>query len=325
MTTRNGSAPFQAERADTVSRNIHHARPVPAGRNAISTPGTPSAAEKRSHDVAFPTKPSNLSIGEGLMKYVTDAVKYLKDNSPKTLPYERIISYISLPNDLRRKEHLLHRALKDHPRMIYTPSARTAQLLARGQIADEEVRNKDSFKYRPLHPVTNPTELRAYLATLDTAHGIPVKELKDGWPDCVPALINLEAQGHVLLLRNKKDGTPRTVWPDSPAYHILSVPPKASGTSSLTADETPPVPLVKQADDDFKEKWAKIRLPANENDLRLELERANLTPTSVVREVRTVEVKKRERKRVERKNGKKTNVHMTGILKDYSKMRPGGR
>lgn len=260
------------------------------------------------------------------MKYVTDAVKYLKDNSPKTLPYERVISYISLPNDLRRKEHLLHRALKDHPRMTYTPSARTAQLLARGQTADEEVRNKDSFKYRPLHPVTNPTELRAYLATLDTAQGIPVKELKDGWPDCTPALANLEAQGHVLLLRNKKDGTPRTVWPDSPAYHILSAPLKAGGTSSSSsADEIPPPPLVKQADDDFKEKWAKIRLPTHENDLRLELERANLTPTSAVREVRTVEVKKRERKRVERKNGKKTNVHMAGVLKDYSKMRPGGR
>ena len=56
-------------------------------------------------------------------------------------------------------------------------------------------------------------------------------------------------------------------------------------------------------------------------EIRRELEKAGQTPTSAVREMKRIEAKKKEKRRVNRKGGKTTNSHMLGILKDYSKGR----
>ena len=168
---------------------------------------------------------------------------------------------------------------------------------------------KESFKYRPLHPVTNGEELKEYLARQATAQGIPVKDLKDGWTDCIPTVDLLESQGHILVTRNKKDNTPKTVYYDSPTYHITRQQP-ATTTNPVTKSGV---------DSDFVEIWAKTELPASEQEIRTELEKAGLTPTSQVKEVKKVEARRKEKRRVNRKGGKTTNAHMLGILKDYSK------
>ena len=237
------------------------------------------------------------------MKIVVDAVDRLRKQSgaaPTT--FAELIRFLSLPytlNNARGRENI-KTALKRHHRITYLGG------------------KEEEFKYRPLHPVTNGDELRNYLATLETAQGILVKELKDGWPDCIPTLDLLESEGHILVHRKRKDNTPLSVYPDNPSWHITT-------TTATPSSSNNPVLKIRQADPDFTKFWSQIRLPPNENDIRKELESAGLTPTSAVREASKVVGRKKERKRVDRKNAKKTNTHMAGILKDYSKMRPGAK
>jgi transcription initiation factor TFIIE subunit beta len=226
------------------------------------------------------------------MTQVWTAVKYLKDKSPAIVPFDDVISYLSLPTDAAKNIPLIRRALRESDRATYISKA-------------ESGNGKESFKYRPLYPVTDAEELKDCLATLgqESAQGIPVKDLKDGWPDCTAHLDRLETEGFVLITRWKKDSTARTIYPDSPSYHILN----------------PTSGLPQKVDADFVDVWSKTKLPGSEMEIRNELEKAGLTPTSQVREVRRTEGKKKEKRRVHRKGGKTTNAHMLGILKDYSR------
>ncbi|EMC98298.1 hypothetical protein BAUCODRAFT_121175 [Baudoinia panamericana UAMH 10762] len=277
---------FQADRAEAAARNLPQSRPAAAPARTSTPKPAPAPPEKRTHDAAFPAAPT----GE-IFKVVVNTVEYLKGKNAAPVPFEEIIRYLSLPVDLQRKQETIKRALRTHNR-----------------VQQITIDGKESFKYRPQHDVTNGDELLSYLARQDSAAGIPVKELKDGWPDCVPTLKRLEADGQVLLTSNKKDGVPRVVYADDPSYYPAS-------TSSLKG----------AVDPEFVDFWSKIRLPANENDIRVELERAGLTPTSAVREVKKVEMRKDKKRRAEKKNAKKTNVHLAGVLKDYSKLKQVGR
>ena len=176
------------------------------------------------------------------------------------------------------------------------------------------MKGKEVFKYRPLHPVTNAEELREYLARRQTttATGVSVKELKDGWPDCAPVLDTLERAGFLLVTRKRKDDSAVSVYPDNPSWHLD--PP-----SSATPSKATPYPPVPKLDADLASFWLGIKLPASEDEMRMELEKAGITPTSTVKEVVVKGQGKRERKRVVRANARKTNSHMEGILKDYSK------
>ncbi|KAK1818264.1 hypothetical protein LTR12_007296 [Friedmanniomyces endolithicus] len=281
---------FKSERAEVVSRNAAHSRPTTTGPiSRTSTPKPSSGAnnnEKRTHDAAFPS--SRGVAGGEIMRLVVGAVEKLKDNDFKPLSWLELLRYMSLPLDLRgaKGEATFKRALQSHHRLQYIHAKDSAD-------------GQESFRYKPLHPVTNGEELRDYLARLETAQGVPVKELKDGWPDCIPTLDRLENLGCILVSRSKKDGAPHRVRRSFLRYfqEVVKISP------------------------DFQAFYSNIRLPANDNDLRAELEKAGLTPTSAVREVSKGPLKKKERKRVDRKNAKKTNVHLAGLLKDYSKVK----
>ena len=301
---------FQSERADAVSRNIQHARPT----TTITTPtttapprsstSTPKPTEKRSHDAAYVPGPTvkNEGVGREMMSHVVFTITFLRQNSPEIIPWSRITSWLSLPQDLKKNLPFIKRALQANERATYLSASESG--LGPGQ---------DGFKYRPLHPVTNGEELREYLATMDSARGISVKELKDGWPDCASTLDLLESRGQILVSR-KKDNVAHLVWPDNASFHPPNTHSKPSSSAITEA--------VGKVDPDFIDFWSKIKLPANDNDVRTELERAGLTPTSAVKEAKKVELKK-GRKRAEKKNAKKTNVHMAGILKDYSGRKAG--
>jgi transcription initiation factor TFIIE subunit beta len=284
---------FRTELSDATSRNIAHSRPSSAAPARTSTP-KPGEAAKRTHDAAFSAPPAQLPStnhgGSELLTQVWNAVKYLKDKEMKPVPFDQLIGYLSLPNDAEKNIPLIKRALIQHHR---------AQYLTK----DASPNGKESFRYMPMHAVTNAEELKDYLARQPTAQGIPVRDLKDGWPDCAAYLDALEREGAILVTRNKKDNTPRMVWTDSPTYHILNA-----------TNQQP-----QKADSDFVDVWSKTKLPGSEMELRTELEKAGLTPSSQVKEVRKVEAKRKEKRRINRKGGKTTNSHMLGILKDYSK------
>lgn len=285
----------KADIADAASRNLAHARPSSSTPARTSTPKPTNNDTKRSHETAFSSNNATvapLSAGQAggeLLTNVVTAVKYLKDKDSRPVPFDDIIGYLSLPIDLQKNIPRIKIALRGHERVDYISKA-------------DSPNGKESFKYRPKHPVSNGDELREYLARQPTAQGVPVRELKDGWPDCVSTIDKLERECGLLATR-AKDGTARLVWADSPTYHLLN----------------PATQLPQRADQDFCDFWAKTKLPASEMDVRSELEKAGLTPTSQVKEVRKMDNKKKERKRVIRKNGKTTNSHMAGILKDYTR------
>ncbi|GAB7342870.1 hypothetical protein MBLNU457_g0993t1 [Dothideomycetes sp. NU457] len=150
-----------------------------------------------------------------------------------------------------------------------------------------------TFKFRPVHNVRSADELRAYLQRQTTAAGIKVPELKDGWPGAVDAIDLLEREGTLLVTRNKKDNAPKMIWPNDPSLGL-----------SVTVD------------DDFQAYWHKIKVP-DSTDLRKELEKAGLTPTSQVKEAPQVSAGGKKKKRINRKAGRSTNTHMSHILKEY--------
>lgn len=285
---------FKSDYSDAASRNVQYSRPSSTAPARTSTPKP--AETKRSHETAFSSASSQPSstiqgtAGSELLTQVWNAVKYLKEKDSKPVIIDNLIGYLSLPNDAQKNIPLIKRALMQHKSVEYLSKT-------------ESGNGKESFKYRPLHPVTNAEELKDYLARLPTAQGLSVKELKDGWPECNAALDKLEREGFILIVRNKKENTPKFVYPDSPSYHILN----------------PATQQPQKADADFVDVWSKTKLPAAEMEIRSELEKAGLTPTSQVKEVKRLEVKKKEKRRVNRKGGKTTNSHMLGILKDYSR------
>lgn len=150
-----------------------------------------------------------------------------------------------------------------------------------------------TFRFRPIHNVRSADELRAYLQQQKTAAGIKVVELKDGWPGAVDAIDLLEREGTLLVTRNKKDNAPKMVWPNDPSLG-LSV----------------------AVDDDFQAYWHKTKVP-DATDLRKELEKAGLTPTSQVKEITPVNGAIKKKRRINRKAGRSTNTHMSHILKEY--------
>ena len=74
-------------------------------------------------------------------------------------------------------------------------------------------------------------------------------------------------------------------------------------------------------DQEFKNEWHQIMIPAGQDDLRKTLLQAGLKPSSTARAPTTTKPKETKRK-VNRKGGKQTNTHMGGILKDFSHLRP---
>lgn len=274
---------FKSDLSEAATRNLAHSRPSSV---APVRTGTPQQGVKRGHDgtaVSSQPTPSErrpAAVGSELMTHVIYAQEYLKEKFPTSVTFDDILAYLSLPTDLQKHKALIKVALQDHHRVTYTSKA-------------ESSTGKELFRYNPIHPVASADELLSYLNSRQTFAGISAKELKDVWSDSVTAMDKLESQHKILITRNKKDNTPRTVWPDDPELH---------------ADQ----------DSDFVDFWTKTKLPASDTEIRNELEKAGVTPTSQVKEIRKVEHKKREKRRVNRASGKTTNLHMMGLLKDYS-------
>lgn len=151
---------------------------------------------------------------------------------------------------------------------------------------------KNSFKYISTYDVHSANELLKLLKSQVTFKGISCKELKDGWPQCDETINQLEEDSKILVLRTKKDRTPRYVWYNNGGD-------------------------LHRIDEEFIKMWENVQLPQfSELPRKLQdlgLKPASVDPASVKRQSSKVEVKKKKQRR-----GKVTNTHMAGILKDYS-------
>ena len=151
---------------------------------------------------------------------------------------------------------------------------------------------KSSFKYMSTYDVHSADELLNLLRSQVTFKGISCRELKDGWPQCDETINDLEEESKILVLRTKKDRTPRYVWYNNGG-------------------------LLSHIGEDFVKMWENVQLPQfSELPRKLQdlgLKPASVDPATIKRQTTNVEIKKKKQRR-----GKVTNTHMAGILKDYS-------
>lgn len=148
------------------------------------------------------------------------------------------------------------------------------------------------FRFKPMHSIRSGELLLGYLQSQPTAQGLLVRDLRDGWPGAEDTIKNLETGGKLLVTRNKKDNHAKMVWPNDPSLAI-------------------------HIDDEFQTMWHKIKLP-EPAALADELEKAQLLPANKSRNVKLKPKVVEKKIKKPRRGGRTTNVHMQGVLRDYS-------
>ena len=221
------------------------------------------------------SQPADTGTGRETGTKIRYALEYLKDkDTPRTL--EQLLLYLSLQHEPEEYKQMIFGILVRHEKVNYDKETAT-------------------FTFRPFQNIKSAEQLLRFLQTQRTAQGLRVYDLREGWRDAEGAIDQLEAQGKLLVIRNKKDNHPRMVWPNDPT-------------------------LTFNIDDEFQQIWHKIKLP-EAAALADELEKAGLMPANKSRGLKP-KVKQLEKKtKKPRKGGKTTNTHMSNILKDYSHLK----
>ncbi|ODV89172.1 hypothetical protein CANCADRAFT_32509 [Tortispora caseinolytica NRRL Y-17796] len=147
------------------------------------------------------------------------------------------------------------------------------------------------LEYIPAYNIRNGPALLAYLHAQPGFTGISVKDLKDGWPDCIPELEKMSERGEILMLCSKKDSVPRIVWENR--YGPLG-----------------------GVDKEYVNIWHDVKLPTVA-ELPAMLQAAGLKPTSIdPASIKKESITVAEHKRKKPRRGKITNTHIRGMLKD---------
>ena len=203
---------------------------------------------------------------------VVHAITRLRDKFPESIKKEDLVAY-TLPIQKR-------------------DDATVQQFIAQMLINPKAAYNaeKDEFIFKPEHNITDADSLLAYLQNQDSAMGIAVKNLKDGWPDVEDTIDRLEGEHRLLVTRNKKDNHPRMVWLDDPTLQA---------------------PL----DQEFKDIWNTIPLPSVEDTIK-DLRKMNHKSTGEPA-VQEAAVHQPKKKRTNKRGSKVTNTHMAGVFRDY--------
>jgi transcription initiation factor TFIIE subunit beta len=254
---------------------------VSAPSPAPSTGSNPSGT-KRKRDA--PVIATNLLVpkftGNQLLSQQKFAQQYLQSKN-KEVSFQDILSYLSIQHNEQKVISQFKRILQSYDsKVTYNPRGL-------GGIG--------SYKYRSIIPVENADQLKGFLQRREDFTGLKFDDIKDGWPECAPAIDEMERKGELLVIRDRRKVI-RTVWQDDPS-------------------------LRQKIGVDFKEAWHNIKLPANPDDLRAKLEEAGLKPTSALREGSKATQPKQKKKRVPKRNGKETNAHINHLLKDFSHKR----
>lgn len=208
-------------------------------------------------------------LGSHLSTRLHLAVEYIKQQEAP-VSVSKLLGYLSF--DIL--ETLLP-LLKEIDRIKYDPVAGT-------------------LEYMSLHNINSADDLLNFLRSQPTFKGTQVKELRDGWPGCLEAIAALEEENKILVLRNKKENSPRLVW------------------ANLGGD-------IGTVDEEFVEMWTKIRVP-DRDSLYQALIDNSLKPTGADPHELKKKPQQQEKKQKKARRGKITNTHMKGILKDYSQL-----
>ncbi|CAH2350992.1 transcription initiation factor IIE subunit beta [[Candida] railenensis] len=197
------------------------------------------------------------------------AVEYIKQHdSPVSV--NKLQDYLSF--DIHQT---LLPLLKEIDRIRYTP-------------------DKNTLEYVSLHNIRSSDDLLNFLRSQPTFKGVSVKELRDGWSGCLEAINELESSQKILVLKTKKENSPRFIWAN------------LGGEMGLI-------------DDEFCTMWSNVKLPDPDNLYQALLDQS-LKPTGADPMILKKKPLQQEKKQKKARRGKITNTHMKGILKDYSNL-----
>lgn len=274
---------FESEVTSSSSKIINKRTAVAATKSSPSL-APPSTSKKQElkrkrtdQSNAVYSQPANTGTGKNIMTQITYAIEHLKTKG-KPQTFKELLSYLSLQQGDNKHKRIIEKILRSHDRVDYE---------------DKGDGREGTYSYRPFHNIRSGKLLLGFLQSQPTAQGLDVRELRDGWPGVEEAIDKLEAEGKLLVTRNKKDNHAKMVWPDDPS-------------------------LAVHIDDEFQAIWHKIKLP-EATALADELEKANLTPANEIRDVRVKPKALEKKTKKPRKSGKITNKHMPAdILRDYT-------
>lgn len=283
--------------------------------NASRTDGTPTKRHKRESGAAAsalkdrgvsptPTPAAmaaaNTNYGNDMLTHLTYAVEFLKSKgTPKTL--QDVLDHLSLQHTPEQQQQQLAMLMRKHPQMQFLPAARPKA----GAEKDKDTKKQQepswkqgTYEFRPKIPgVKSKVTLLAHLQAKTDASGLPVKDLKDGWPDCFGAIDELEAERRILVVRTRKDNHPKFIWADEPRlWHTV--------------------------DPEFKNMFHRVELPGLDDIVR-KLTSVGQKPASEDPRLKKVDTvaKPKPKRRTNRSGKPQQNVHMTHLLQDFSNLR----
>lgn len=213
------------------------------------------------------SQPASTGVGTHYNTQLFHAVEYIKD-AARPVSFNDIERYLNVPI-----QSILG-LLRGVDRVRINESTRTAE-------------------YKSPYEIYNAEDLLRFLSAQPTFQGVSVKMLKDGWGGYLTAIEELEKSQDILVLRTKKENSPRYVW----------------------ANRGGPIGSVS---DDYVKLWASVRVPSA-SELPDLLDRAGLKPASVdPATIKKQQTPGDQRKQKKPRRGKMTNTHMRGMLKEYN-------
>lgn len=253
-----------------------------------------SASEQNHHLSSDESSPQSARMGCGndVKTQLTFALSRLKSKIGEPQTFQAITEYLGMCESAMQPKMDLMKALKDHPRVHWQPELLPA----------EQSWGSGTLVYEPAVPnVKDGPSLLTYLRQAQISHGVAVKDLKDGWPDCDKTLTELDDKHEILISRKKNNDLPLRVWiNDFPIHHAIP--------------------------EGFRARWLSIELPSIE-EMERQLEEAGLNPIGQRAQGPTVTApcsgsrkpkRRRKQMRQRQKSRMTTNVHMQHLLRDYS-------
>jgi transcription initiation factor TFIIE subunit beta len=140
--------------------------------------------------------------------------------------------------------------------------------------------------------------------------GVSVKVLKESWKGSLDAILELEEQGKLLVIRAGKDNNPKFVfWNTVTPEQVEEQQIDQGALSCVISLYEKPVSLFRS---EFKDMWHKQAVPEDADVLRA-LDSEGLAPTISTTIAAKPQPKKKARKATKSRPTRITNTHIQGV------------